>query len=216
MRANAYRRYDERKEMNTHRFHDKLPLLSQKGRILKPVDAGVVCSAIEILEAAKAEEQKRRQAMQEEWQRQIEAGFRLGTEEAQRKMAIHYWSVVSNTVGYLEAIQGQIAETIVQAVRTLIQAAPPAEQALQLATAAVERLRQQAWIVLCLHPDDVDSVNSLLERWKTQLPRNMRVETRASEEVGRGDCVLESPIGRIDASLETQINILKEQLRKTL
>jgi type III secretion protein L len=202
--------------MNTHSFHDELPLLSQKGRILKSVDANVVCSAIEILEAAKAEEQRKRQAMQEEWQRQVEAGFRLGIEEAQRKIATHYWSMVSNTVAYLEAIQGKMADTIVQAVRTLIQAAPPAEQALQLATAAVERLRQQAWIVLCLHPDDVDSVNSLLEKWKTQLPRNMRVETRASEEVRRGDCVLESPIGRIDASLETQLSILQEQLKKTL
>ncbi|PWU07786.1 MAG: hypothetical protein C5B47_05605 [Verrucomicrobia bacterium] len=215
MRANADQ-CDERKEMNTQRFHSELPLLNQKGRLLKAVDVGIVCSAIEIFEAAKNEEQKRRQEMQEEWHRQVQAGFRLGTEEARRKMAAHYWSVVSNTVAYLELMQEQIAETIVQAVRTLVQAPSPAERALQLASAAVERLRQQAWIVLCLNPADVDSVNSLLESWKTQLPRNMRVETRASEEVARGDCVLESPIGRVDASLETQMSILKEQLRKAL
>jgi type III secretion protein L len=202
--------------MNTHRFHGELPLLSQKGRILKAADVDVVSSAIELLEAAKEEEQRKRHEIQEEWQRQKEEGFRQGSEEAKRQLVVHYWKTIASTVAYLEAMQEQIAEAIVRAVRTLIESAPPAERAIQLATAAVERLRQQAWIVLCLHPDDVDPVNKLLENWKTQLPRSMRVETRASEEVGKGDCVLESPIGRIDASLDTQIHIIQEQLKKTL
>ncbi len=202
--------------MNTHKFHSELPLLKQKGRILKAGDVGIVSSAIELLEAAKKEEQRSRQEMQEEWQRQKEAGFLQGSEEAKKQMVVHYWKTIGSTVAYLETMQEEIATAIVRVVRTLIESAPPAERALQLATAAVERLRQQAWIVLCLHPDDVDSVNRLLEDWKTHLPRSMRVETRASEEVRRGDCVLESPIGRIDASLETQITIIQDQLKKAL
>jgi type III secretion protein L len=202
--------------MNTHRFHNELPLLSHKGKILKAADVGVVSHAMELLEAAKNEEQKKRYEIQEEWQRQKEAGFRQGKEEARRQLIVHYWKTVTSTIEYLETMQEQMADAIVRAVRTLIQSAPPAERAIQLATGAVERLRQQAWVVLCLHPDDVDSVNRLLEDWKIRLPRNMRVETRASEEVGRGDCVLESPIGRVDASLETQINIIQEQLKNTL
>ncbi|QQY07599.1 MAG: hypothetical protein JMM75_03005 [Candidatus Xiphinematobacter sp.] len=110
-----------------------------------------------------------------------------------------------------------MAETIIEAVRILIQTTPDAERVLQLAAAAVERLQQQSWIVLCVHPEDIDGVNILLEGWKKIfLPRQMRVETRSSEEVGRGDCVLESPIGRIDVSLEAQLKVIQEQMQEML
>lgn len=202
--------------MNTHRFDSELPLLMQKGRVLKVADVGIVSSAIELLNAARKEEQQKRQEMQEEWRQQQEAGFLQGTEAAKRQIMTHYWKTVVSTVAYLETLQEQLAETIVQAVRTLVQSAPPAERAIALATAAVDRLRQQAWIVLCLNPADVDPVNRLLENWKKLLPQNMRVETRASEEVKRGDCILESPIGQIDASLDAQISVIQEQLREAL
>lgn len=202
--------------MNTYRFHNELPLLSQQGRILKASKLRIVSTAIELLETTKAEVKRKHQESQEEWNRQREIGFLQGSDIARREAIIHHWKMIISTVAYLESIQEQMAEAILQGVRTLIQTTPPPERALQLATAAVERLRQQAWVVLCLHPEDVDSVNGLLESWKTQLPRNMRVETRASEEVSRGDCVLESPIGRIDASLEMQLNVIRDQMQKSL
>ena len=215
MFASAIQGYEEI-EMNTYKFHDELPLMRQRGRILKAPERSIIFSAVELLEAAKAEAQKRFDDAEAEWKRQQEAGYRQGNEDARRQTILHHWKTIANTVAYLETLQEQMVETIVQIVRTLIQAAPPAERVLQLASAAIDRLRQQSWVVLCVHPEDIDGVNSLLESWKGQLPQGMRVETRSSEDVGKGDCVLESPIGRIDASLETQLSVIQEQMQRTL
>jgi type III secretion protein L len=191
--------------------------MHQQGKILKASSYRVVSSAIELLEAAKTEAQKRRQEAEIEWGLQQRLGYQQGSERARREAIRHHWTVIANTLEYLNTLQEQMVETIVEAVRILIQTTPAAERVLHLATAAVERLRQQSWIVLCVHPEDIDGVNILLEGWKKIfLPRQMRVETRSSDEVGRGNCVLESPIGRIDASLEAQLQVIQEQMREAL
>jgi type III secretion protein L len=202
--------------MSTRSFHDELPLLQQSKKILKANESNAISAAIKLLEAAKEDIKKKKKEIQQERKLEKKAGFEEGQENARKEAILHHWKTVINTVTYLESMQEEMAKAISHAVRKLIQTAPPAEQAIQLATAAVERLRQQAWVVLCLHPEDVDAVNRLLENWKTHLPQNMRVETRASKEIHRGDCVLESPIGRVDASLETQLSIIQEQMQKML
>ncbi|QQY08477.1 MAG: type III secretion system stator protein SctL [Candidatus Xiphinematobacter sp.] len=203
--------------MNTYRFHKELPPVHQQGKILKASSYKTVSSAIELLEISKTEAQKRRQEAEVEWRRQQELGYQKGSEMARQEAMRHHWATIANTLDYLSALQEQMAETIIEAVRILIQTTPDAERVLQLAAAAVERLQQQSWIVLCVHPEDIDGVNILLEGWKKIfLPRQMRVETRSSEEVGRGDCVLESPIGRIDVSLEAQLKVIQEQMQEML
>lgn len=203
--------------MNSYKFHEELPLMRQQGRVLKASDHSVVATAIELLEIAKTEAQKRREEAEVEWKLQQEMGYRQGREQARREAILHHWTIIANTVSYLSVLQEQMVETILEAVRIIIQETPASERVLQLAAAAVERLRQQAWVVLCVHPEDLDGVNILLEGWKKKcLPKQMRVETRASEEIGKGNCVLESPIGRIDASLDTQLQVIQEQMRGIL
>jgi len=203
--------------MNLYRFHKELPSMHQRGKVLKASSYKVVSSAIELLEAAKIKAQKRRREAEVEWKLQQRLGYQQGSEEARLEAIRHHWTIIASTLEYLNALQEQMVETIVEAVRILIQTTPAAERVLQLATAAIERLRQQSWIVLCVNPEDIDGVNILLEGWKKIfLPRQMRVEARSSEEVERGDCVLESPIGRIDASLEAQLQVIKEQMQEVL
>jgi flagellar biosynthesis/type III secretory pathway protein FliH len=65
-------------------------------------------------------------------------------------------------------------------------------------------------VVLRVHPDDLAAVEATRSTW------GVAVEVRlvADEAVGRHGCVVETPAGRLDARLETQLAALERAIRK--
>jgi flagellar biosynthesis/type III secretory pathway protein FliH len=69
-------------------------------------------------------------------------------------------------------------------------------------------------LIVRAHPDDV----AALEREKPRLMERMResaaVTVRADAQVTRGGCVLETPLGVVDARLQTQLAAIERALAK--
>lgn len=69
-------------------------------------------------------------------------------------------------------------------------------------------------LIVRAHPDDV----AALEREKPRLMERMResaaVAVRADAQVARGGCVLETPLGVVDARLSTQLAAIERALAK--
>ena len=68
-------------------------------------------------------------------------------------------------------------------------------------------------VVLRVHPDDLAAVEQSRARWSLRIvaATDVRVVTDAS--VGRHGCVVETPVGRLDARLQTQLDALERALR---
>lgn len=66
-------------------------------------------------------------------------------------------------------------------------------------------------IVLRVHPDDLTTVESSRPRWiECSQASNVRLVGDAS--VGRYGCVVETPAGRVDGRLRTQLDLLERML----
>jgi flagellar biosynthesis/type III secretory pathway protein FliH len=62
-----------------------------------------------------------------------------------------------------------------------------------------------------VHPDDLPAVEARREALATRAPA-AALELVADETVGRSGCVIETPQGRVDARLETQLAALERAL----
>jgi flagellar biosynthesis/type III secretory pathway protein FliH len=77
---------------------------------------------------------------------------------------------------------------------------------------AASRVRGGA-VVLRVHPDDLAAVEMTRPDWLARVAAGANVRVVADASVGRHGCVVETPVGRLDARLETQLDALERVLR---
>jgi flagellar biosynthesis/type III secretory pathway protein FliH len=68
-------------------------------------------------------------------------------------------------------------------------------------------------VVLRVHPDDLAAVEQTRPNWSQRVAAAADVSLVADESVGRNGCVVETPVGRLDARLQTQLDALERALR---
>jgi len=69
-------------------------------------------------------------------------------------------------------------------------------------------------VVLRVHPEDLAVVEQTRLQWSQRIA-TAAVRVVADDSVGRHGCVVETPVGRLDARLETQLDALERALRGT-
>jgi flagellar biosynthesis/type III secretory pathway protein FliH len=70
-------------------------------------------------------------------------------------------------------------------------------------------------VVLRVHPDDIAAVEQTRPNWSQRIAAAAEVHLVADDSVGRNGCVVETPAGRLDARLQTQLDALERALRGT-
>lgn len=71
-------------------------------------------------------------------------------------------------------------------------------------------------IVLRTHPEDLSRLTAEREAWLARLPMVADIRFVADASVDRGGCIVETPIGRLDARLSTQLDALESALREAM
>ena len=70
-------------------------------------------------------------------------------------------------------------------------------------------------VVLRVHPDDLAAVERARSKWSQRMVAAADVRVVGDVSVGRQGCVVETPVGRLDARLQTQLDALDRVLRDT-
>ena len=68
-------------------------------------------------------------------------------------------------------------------------------------------------VVLRVHPDDLAAVEMSRPGWQARVAADANIHVVADDSVGRHGCVVETPVGRLDARLETQLDAIERALR---
>lgn len=77
---------------------------------------------------------------------------------------------------------------------------------------AASRARGGA-VVLRVHPDDHVAIEQTRAQWLQRIASVAGVRVVADASVGRDGCVVETPVGRLDARLQTQLDALERAVR---
>lgn len=111
----------------------------------------------------------------------------------------------------LDAAREQTRELALLAAQHLVQAelTVKPERIAEIVEGLLARVRRAERAVVRVHPDDI----AALTRWREQA-QLAHVELEADDSLARGGCVVRTPIGTLDASLETRIEALRTALAR--
>jgi type III secretion protein L len=185
------------------------PLWYQGSRLLLAADGARLTDSAQILEQARARAERIVREAEENAGRIREQARQEGWTEGRNAAAARHIETVTGALRYFDSIESSFADLVAESVRAILADIPPAERIRQLARKAVETLRQQTKITFRVNPQDLETAAPALADLKSLLPAGAEIIVTSSEEVPLGGVYVESALGIIDASLETQLANLK-------
>jgi type III secretion protein L len=149
----------------------------------------------------------------EEVQKKVTAeAYREGMAKAERDAAQRWTLAELDRHTLLRSMQPALAEVVVEAVALLASGIDREALFARALEALRNALRDVSWALLKVHPASVQEARSALSRFDRQTGLGRIANVVADESLSEGGCVLESELGRIDASVSTQLENIRSAL----
>lgn len=172
--------------------------------------------AMRILEAAQVEAAQIRASAEKARSDAMEAGYRDGYARGAAQWAEAVKSAQASLTAALEGAKPQVVRMALRVaekvLRRRLETTP--EAMLPMVDEALRSLQgqQQTRIVLRVHPADQPVLESRRQHWLERHPAISSLQIVVDESMSRGGCRIESEFGMVDATVETQIEVIERHL----
>src|SRR3954447_12177150 len=79
------------------------------------------------------------------------------------------------------------------------------ERVLEAVTGALRGIVERERVIVLVNPDDLEIVREAMDNLKASLGGIEHCEVQAERRVGRGGCIVRTPVGDVDARVETKL-----------
>ncbi len=154
-----------------------------------------------------------------------EAGFTQGKEEALNR----YHELINEAQRIVETANEQFYEQIEAAKETIFliglkvaeriigeKLAENSEYFLSLVKRAIKEVREQSEVKIYVHPFYYETLVQQKDELKAVFNQEVDLFIYPDEQLEEKGCMIETPFGRIDASVDTQLQQIKEKLLERL
>ena len=181
-------------------------------RVLKASEAAVLLEANAVLDAARERVADMERKAGEAYERRREEGYRDGVEEGRLEHAEKVMETVLSSVEYIEGIEATLVNVVAVAVRKVIGEIDENERIVRIVRNALVTVRNQQHVTIRVAP-----VREGLASMLASVPGGASfLDVVPDARLERGACLLESELGVVDASLETQLKALENALRSKI
>lgn len=185
-------------------------------RIVRAQDHVQLRDAQALLDAARAQAQAIVAGAQEAFEAERQRGYAEGREEALLDQSERMIEAVERTVDYIASVEGKMVELVMSAVSKVIDGFDDREKVMIVVRNALAVVRNQKQMTLRLNPAEVDIVRSQINELLAAYPGVGYLDILADGRLAPGACILESEIGLVEASLEGQLQALRNAFQRTL
>ncbi len=134
--------------------------------------------------------------------------------DARAEVAAQWIALAEQRDRQLAALEPQLVELGLQLARRILdeelRLAP--ERIAALAAPLLARVRRARQVVVRVHPDDRDALAAQLPALRASAELAAAVHIQDDPDLARGDCVVVSDAGALDARIETQLRALGKAL----
>lgn len=179
---------------------------------------GATKEARQIIREAEEEAQAIRDEANEAARETHQRGFEEGREEA----LAQFTQQIGGALMRVQEMADQLEPLYVSLVRECVEKIIDAELKVHpdmivgVVRNALRDARQQREIIVRVHPADAEALNKHKPRLLEMLARAQSVDIREDQSIRRGGCVVVTELGKIDASLERQLEALQQALNLEL
>ncbi len=183
--------------------------LASDAKVLKASEAALIEKTAQAYVLAQGRINTALRDLEQVQKRVATEAYNEGMAKARKEAARRWTQAELDRLTLLQAMQPALAEVVVEAVTLL--ANDIDREALFARALEVLRnaLRDVSWALLKVHPAAVQEARSALSRFDRQTGLGRIANVVADESLPEGGCVLESELGRVDASLETQLQNIR-------
>lgn len=183
-----------------------------KNKVIKAHDAWVIKTASEALAAGIARRQEIESAALAAFEAEQRRGYLEGREQAKLEQSGNMIDIISRTIDYFAKVEAQMVDLVLEAVRRIINDFDDRKKIEKVVENCLCLVRNQQQIMIKVHPDRAEEVQEGIHNFRRKFPAIEQIEVVPDSQLATDACVIESDIGRVEASLSGQI----EALRKTL
>jgi type III secretion protein L len=181
--------------------------------ILAPDELLDVMSSVALLESCEKACAAERAASDEYRSAQERLGYADGYARANTEFAEKLARTEAEIADFWTFQEDRLAELVAAVLHRLAPALSAPDLIRELVTKAVQDVRDERWLVVRVHPQNVSAARRALEGLKAEYPHLANIDASGNLELGVDDCIIESPNGFVNASWSVQVNALKDIFR---
>lgn len=182
-----------------------LPQPAPGVKVLKAAELEALVRASSIIaEAEKRAEEIRLQA-EEAYRRRREEGYADGVEAGRLEHAEKMMETALAAVEFIERVEDTVVSVVTQAVRKIVGDLDEETRIRQIVSTALAHVRGEERVTVRVAPQDEPAVSKAL----AAMTSSAFLQVVADPRLKRDSCILESDMGVIDASLDTQLKALE-------
>ena len=187
------------------RLNTDVPSPAPGVKVLKAADVDTLHDAASLIAAAKAhaaEIEKKAEAVYEE---RFQQGYEDGVEAGKMENAEKMMETVLAAVEFIESIENTVVSVVNQSIRKIIGELDDETRIKRIVGTALNTVRGQQRVTVRVNPAEEPTVSKAL----AAMTSGSYLTVVADPRLGPDSCILESELGVVDASLETQLKALE-------
>ncbi|WP_009965804.1 HrpE/YscL family type III secretion apparatus protein [Verrucomicrobium spinosum] len=201
--------------------------IEPSAKVVRAEDYAVIAGAKAIVDAAVSEsirlrkagqvdaDQKRAEA-QAEYERRREEGFKEGQEEGKAEIAGQIMECMTQSAAYFSKVEGVMIDLVMRALRRVLGTFEQKEIVEQAVRHALETTRNEGHVTVRVAPAQAEWLQSRVQSMLESCPKVQFLEVLPDERLAEDGCVLETEIGVVDASIQTQLRAIEKALINSL
>nr|QIU79744.1 HrpE/YscL family type III secretion apparatus protein [Vibrio harveyi] len=115
---------------------------------------------------------------------------------------------------YYLQVEQKMTGVVLDAVRKIISSFDDVDTTASVVREALQLVSNQKQVILHVHPEQVAEVREKVSSILSDFPEVGYVEVIADARLKNGGCILETEVGIIDASIDGQLQALKQAITK--
>jgi type III secretion protein L len=192
-----------------------LQLLPER-RVVKAAEVKAIVDARALLDAAAAEAERIRAAAREAYEQEKQRGYEDGHAAGKEQLAEELARLSAEGARLASDFEARIPEIVMSALRQILGTYDQTELVLRTVSQALRMFHHQTELTLRVPPDRVEEVRMRVGELRAGSGARADIAVAADRHLPPGGCVLESELGSVDASIETQLAVLERAMRKEL
>jgi type III secretion protein L len=181
--------------------------------ILAPDELLDVMSSVALLESCEKTCEAERAASDQHRLTQERLGYADGLARANAEFAEELATTEIGIADFWTAQEDRLAEVVTAVLHRLAPALPAPDLIRELVSRAVQEVREERWLIVRVHPDNLNATRKALEALQAQYPHLVNIDASGNTALGTTDCIIESPNGFVNASWSVQVNALQNIFR---
>ncbi len=154
------------------------------------------------------------EAAQSAYESERKRGYREGWDAARVEQSAHMIDIVSQTVDYFSRIEIQMVDLVMDAVRRIANDFDDRDKVGKVVRNSIALVRNQKFISVKVHPSQCSFVDGSIKDIVEGYPAIEHIDVMGDPSLPADACVIESDIGRIEASMTGQIEALRATFKK--